>query len=118
MNNKELIQAYNIIKKIINNPFRVHRSIVRDIIRLSTLEVEDIHHELFNIFLKKTKNTEIKHILTYLDRFCLNNLINLKNYYSRECRAGKCVPNVEYNDRCNYIDSDPEEIIFDLIGKK
>jgi len=108
------LYIYNTILSIITNINRQHSGIVEELVRTTYLEVDDIHHELYTIFLEKHSTKQINHPLTYLDRFCFTALLDLKKYHNRLRRAGDNTAE-EFKDLVNIIDSDQEDVIIDII---
>lgn len=105
------------IKRIISNPNRKHRGLVRELTNITYLEAKDILHELYITFIEKHRDKEINHLPTYLDRFCFTTLMNMKKYYNQEKRAEERFQFEQYNEQCSYGGCNQEEIISEIIDK-
>jgi oligoribonuclease NrnB/cAMP/cGMP phosphodiesterase (DHH superfamily) len=112
MTSDQMLKIYYLIEKTIKRQYKL----TRNILDISNLELEDIHHELYCQFLEKNKDKEIEHLPTYIDKFCSGAMKDLLDFYTAQKRAE--INFSQYDEECSYGGCDQESIIIEIIDKK
>lgn len=87
MDEKLILEAYDLIQKTIWNPRSINYSISQHIYDVYNIEREDLIQDTIILFMER-KHKPIKDLSKYINVFTKNALIDILKYHSRKKRGG------------------------------